>query len=231
VLAVLPTGWPTAGGVLPDTDLREAKVDWNPSITVPIVVAVLGLLGAQFLAILSRRHDRQQTARAALVEPAREFARAAIEALAALRYVTPPATGTGQSVHRNLVLLTDVAERTTRLHLASVAIDAVRATRAGVRLAFHPKSWAAEYSRQVLAALRNSLESAEEFYAAHDEHAGSREWMDASAPELRRTYKQHRNDVYEALDRFFDDVAERLQDPTWNPRKIPRSEQHPGNSS
>ena len=200
-------------------------MEWNPSITIPIVVAVLGLLGAQSLAILSRRHDRQQSARATLVEPAREFARAAIEALAALRHVAPPrATGAGQTAHRNSVLLTDVAERTRRLQRSSEAIDVVRASRAGVRLALHPKSWAAEYSRQVLAALRESLESAEEFYAAHDEQAGSQAWMATSAPELRSTYKQHRYDAYRALDQFFDDVAERLRNPTWNPKKIAEAE-------
>lgn len=208
--------------------VREVGVEWNPSITIPVVVAVVGVVGAQLLATLSRRHERQQAARSTLIEPAREFARAAIVALAALRYVTPPnLSGAQEAVHRNTVLLSDVAERAKRLQSAREAIDAVRATRSGVRLAFHPKSWAAEYSRQVLAALRLCLESSEQFYSSHDEEADSETWIATSAPGLRKVYKQHRHDVYEALDQFFEDVAKRLRNPTWNPNRIADAERSP----
>ena len=203
-------------------------MEWKPSITIPAVVAVLGVLGAQLLAILSRRHERQQAARSTLFEPAQEFARAAIVALAALRYVTPPELlDAHEPVHRNAILLGDVAERVKRLQSASEAVDAVRATRAGVRLAFHPKSWAAEYSRQVLLALRFCLESSERFYSSHDDRADSETWIATSAPALRKVYKKHRDDVYEALDQFFEDVAERLRNPTWNPNRIAEADRSP----
>jgi hypothetical protein len=196
-------------------------VTWDPSITIPVVVATIGLLGGQILALLSRRHDRQQSARTTLLEPARKFATATLEALASLREVTPPeALPPGGPGHRNYRLLSDIPERHARLLAAAKAIDAVRAARADVRLTFHPKSWAAEHSRQALACLRLSLESAERFYAAHDEQADPAAWFADSSPALRAAYKQHRRQAYDALDLFFDDVAQRLHRPTWDPRKI-----------
>jgi hypothetical protein len=196
-------------------------MDLEPSVVIPIAVAVLGLVGGQVLAVFSRRHDRQQSARTTLLEPAREFATSALTALAALRHVTPPSASKGGEHHRNTSLLSDHVVREERMEACRRAVDSVRVARAGVRLSFHPKSWAAEYSRQTLAALRLCIESAENFYSLHDRNGGGTDWLETASPALRGEYKQHRVEVYTALDNFFEDVAERLRAPTWTPSKIP----------
>ena len=196
-------------------------MELDPSVVIPVTVAVLGLVGAQVLAVLSRRHDRQQSARTTLVEPAHEFATSALAALATLRHVTPPSSPKEGQPHRNAPLLLDRTAREERMEACRLAVDSVRVARAGVRLAFHPKSWTAEYSRQTLAALRLCVESAERFYSLHDREHDRSAWLATAAPALRSEYKQHRVEVYEALDNFFEDVAERLRAPTWNPSRIP----------
>lgn len=217
-------------------------MNWDPDIVTTIAVAVLGLAGAQVVGLLSRRHDqqaallsrqhdREQAARAVLIAPAKEFARAALAALAALRYVTPPSlTSPGDMPHRNSVLLGDARLREERFETSRHAIDSVRPMRADVRLAFHPKSWAAEHSRAVLAHLRDSLEIAEGFYAAYDRvrPSDADTWRASEGAPRRDAYHAARDCAYESLDAFFIDVATRLIRPTWDPSKIAPADRPPG---
>jgi hypothetical protein len=199
-------------------------MEWYEIVIIPLAVALLGLVGAQAVALLARRHESQQSARTTLIEPAHDFAAAALAALAALRHVTPPAHRVAPDRgHRNVRLLSDRDIREERLQSCRESIDAVRVARAGVRLAFHPKSWAAEYSRQTLAALRLCLESAEAFYALQDEVPDA--WIETEGRSIRDAHKQHRMAAYQALDDFFEDVADRLRAPTWDPKKISQAEQ------
>jgi hypothetical protein len=194
------------------------------TIGIPLAAAAVSFLAAVLVAFLSRLHDRQQQARVVLLAPAQDFARHALASLAALRYVSPPqASSTSRRPDRNAVLLTDPVLRERRLQACREAIDLVRRTRGDVRLVFHPMSWAAEFSRRVLMQLRLCLESAETFYADYDAAtaSGSHGWLsqDAARGERER-YESHRQSAYEELDGFFEDVAERLVKPSWNPSKI-----------
>jgi len=196
------------------------------AVGIPMGVAVLGLIGALVAALLSRSSDRQQQARPVLLEPAQEYARTALAALAALRYVTPPPIYQGGTrPHRNEGLLKDTEQRERRLADCREAIDKVRYTRARVRLVFHPKSVAAELSREVLAELRLSLEAAENYYASFDETGLSdpKRWRHGPGRAIRKQYKDYRMLAYQHLDDFFEDVAERLEKPTWDPLRIKRA--------
>lgn len=191
---------------------------------VPLAAAAVSFLAAVLVAYVSRLHDRQQQARVVLLAPAQEFARNALATLAALRYVSPPQVSSSSPMpDRNEVLLTNPVLREQRLQTCRQAIDAVRRTRGDVRLVFHPKSWAAEFSRRVLMQLRLCLESAETFYADYDEAtaSGFSDWVRGEGARLgRERYEAHRQSAYEELDGFFEDVAERLVKPSWDPSRI-----------
>lgn len=191
-----------------------------------LVVATIALAGVIVTAYLSRGHDRQQQARSVLVEPAENFARLSLNALAALRYVTPPELRAPPTrPHRNEPLLTGKEERERRLVATRVAIDEVRPTRAHVRLVFHPESTAAEMSRRVLEHLRACLESAEEFYAQHDDAAATgrlNAWQTETRQAARDLYKNNRKRAYDDLDAFFKEVSRRLVRPSWAPQNSPR---------
>jgi hypothetical protein len=190
---------------------------------ITYLIAVVGLAVGVIAALVSRRHDREQQARPILLEPSTSFARATLRALAAMRHVTPPWVPTASRLpHRNEELLNDAALRGVRLDACRIALDDVRPERAAVRLVFHPSSRAAALSADVLGELRSVLEAAEHFYAAYDSavvvgRGGT--WREQENEELRERYLLGRRKVYERLDRFLEEVAQRLIRPSWNPRR------------
>lgn len=187
-----------------------------------ILGATVALLGALVVALISRRHDRQQQARTVLLEPADAYASAALAVMAKLRRVAPPTFPHSSLVpHRNAHLLDQTDRRDQLLVECRELLDVVRVTRARVRLAFHPRSSAAEQARAVLAGLRASLEAAEEFYSAYDAgRAAGGELPEVEWDGLRDRYKAPRAATYQHLDDFFDEVAQRLVSPSWDPRKV-----------
>lgn|GEM_PF-4253375 len=61
---------------------------WDSVAQVLVLVALIGVISALSVALLSKRHQREQQQRDSLLKPSEYFARKAIEALAALRYTT-----------------------------------------------------------------------------------------------------------------------------------------------
>lgn len=181
-------------------------------MTVTLVVAVIGLFGALCVAWDTHRHDRQQQARLVLLEPAEQFARSALAALAALRYVTPPtAPAASVRLHRNEAILAAHAEREKRLTACRRDVDAVRYGRAHLRLVFHPCSSVADWSRLSLEAIRECLELAEIFYEDYDTCVAVGDdvnlWRNGSGNDTRKDYKDCRKLAYRTLDVLFRDVA------------------------
>lgn len=161
------------------------------TLVVSLVVALIALSGALATAFMSRGKDREQQARVALLVPADAFVEAALAALAALRYVTPPSSVQEDgSRHCNEVLLQDRVTRDACLSECAKKIDSVRMVRAQVHLAFHPRSDAAAHAPAVLGSLRACLEGAERFYATHDAAAGDDEllarWNSEQREEARK---------------------------------------------
>ncbi|MFE7845929.1 hypothetical protein ACFUTX_12155 [Microbacterium sp. NPDC057407] len=193
-------------------------------MAITLLVAILGLVGVLVSAVISQRASRVQHAREVLFEPAREFARDAYSALAKMRGITPPPLRPGNRLpHRNEDLLADHEVRDKRVAECEEAINRVRTSRADVRLVFLPHSRAAEFTRGVLAAERDALETAVRFYRTFDllPEAERDSWRLNDGAALQSQYIQHRRVAYDQLDRFIDDVALRVKKPTWNPRKVP----------
>ena len=158
---------------------------WYPTAQVSVLVALIGVISALSVALLSKRHQREQHQRESMLKPSEEFVRKAIEALAALRYVSPPAIDPEQQVHRNESLLADKEERAKRIERCEVAIDAVRALRAPMRLVFHPESAVAGSSVYVIRELRQCLETATEYYRGADLSGASAPWREGDGNVLR----------------------------------------------
>lgn len=188
-------------------------------VLVPLLAALVGLVGVTLAALVSRRHDRDQQARQMMLDPSGAFARSTLAALAQLRYVTPPDTLESRP-HRNDVLLSDMELRTKRLVECEGAIDQVREARAGVTLVFHPKSWPAEHAKMIGAVLRECFELVESFYDLADQAAArgrADEWRGTELQELRLKYMTKRRDVRKFLNAFYDAVALRMVRPSWGP--------------
>jgi hypothetical protein len=186
--------------------------------TIAVVVALIGLSGVVLTSLRSNLNDQRHHAREVLLKPSEDFARAALDAMAKLRYVTPPPPqDTDELPHRNERLLSDLDERRIRLAKCAASIDCLRQTRADVRLVFRPTSTASELARQVLEHLRDCLESAEAFYSHFERNKNdSNGWREsAMALGLIHEYKYHRQAVYRSLDEFFVNVSERLAKPHW----------------
>jgi hypothetical protein len=190
---------------------------------IAFLIGIAGLAAGVIAALVSRRHDREQQARPILLEPATDFARAALRALAAMRYVTPPWSSTdSRRPHRNENLVSDPIGRHERLEICRAALDEVRFDRAAVRLIFSPNSRAAAVSAEVLGELRFVFETAEQFFLEYEtaNSIGEGEvWRHSTGNEIREAYMLGRSRVYERLDWFFEEVGERLVRPSWNPRK------------
>jgi hypothetical protein len=191
--------------------------------TIAVVAAILGLVGVFSTSVIAQISSRNQQARQVLFEPARAFARDALGALAALRNLTPPPFRPNDIVtHRNENLLSERALQLDELVRCNEEIDKVRVARADVRLVFLPHSRAAEFTRRVLEAQRKALEAAGRFYAEYElVPADERlEWRETRGRDLRDEYKSWRATAYFNLDRFFDDVGDRVRSPSWNPRRV-----------
>lgn len=188
---------------------------------IPVTVALVGLAGVLWTTYRTNRNDQERHAREVLLRPAEDFARCALDALARLRYITPPfLRPTEEPPHRNECLLDDPKERKTRLDACAESIDKLRVTRGDVRLVFRPDSNAAELAAHVLGHLRDCLESAETFYISFDRaHAQQDQWrQSALGTKLRDNYMDHRRQVYQSLDEFFAEVSTRLMSPSWRTR-------------
>ena len=69
---------------------------------IPILVAVIALLGVILAGFITNWVDQKHHAREVLLKPAEEYARGALDSLAKLRYVTPPKWVLANEVpHRN----------------------------------------------------------------------------------------------------------------------------------
>lgn len=190
----------------------EAMLDF--STIVPVSVAIIGIFGALIASFVTKRHQLEHQQREAMMKPSEEYARKTLEALAALRYVTPPPLRVHPEVpHRNEFLLTDKEERAKRIVRCEQAIDAVRITRPHIRLVFHPKSAVAELARRVLEGLRKCLETVAEYYYRADMAEASEAWRAMQGREMRESYISARKALYTDLDELFVRIASRLTKP------------------
>lgn len=198
---------------------------------IPLLVALIGvtsaLLATLLTSLLSRRHQREQQQRELMMRPSEEFARKTLEALAALRYVTPPPLRSPPYLpHRNESLLTDKDERLARLSRCETAIDVVRPARAHLRLVFHPDSAVSDSAQRVLGGLRACEAAASEYYqrAAFLAEGSEPEWRDGEGRTLREAYKGLRAELYENLDLFFNNVTARMQYPLRKQSRFSRAQ-------
>ena len=207
---------------------------WDTAAVVPVLVALIGVISALSVSLHSKRHQREQHLRESMLKPSEEYARKTIEALAALRYITPPPVRPHPAqVHRNESLLSDKEERAKRIERCEEAIDAVRAIRAPMRLVFHPESEVADSSVYVLRGLRSCLEAATGYYRDADLSGASLAWREREGRELRERYKDLRTATYNDLDMLINDVASRMRKPLRKFSRFHRREdaQRPTNGS
>lgn len=198
---------------------------WDSVAQVPLVVALIGVISALSVSLLSKRHQREHQQREAMMKPSEEYARKTIEALAALRYITPPArSDQSRIMHRNEPLLADREERAERLERCEKAIDAVRAVRAPIRLVFHPESKVSDSAVYVLRGLRFCLETAVEFYERADSAEDSPKWREDEGSKLREKYLDLRTATYKDLDMFINDIASRMRRPLRKHSRFHRGE-------
>ncbi|ACL42008.1 hypothetical protein Achl_4057 (plasmid) [Pseudarthrobacter chlorophenolicus A6] len=202
---------------------------WDSAAQVSVLVALIGVISALSVALLSKRHQREHQQRESMLKPSEEFARKAIEALAALRYINPPSIDPEpHQVHRNESLLTDKEERAKRIERCEAAIDAARAIRAPMRLVFHPESAAAESAVYVIRELRQCLEAATKYYRGADLSGSSAPWREGEGQTLRNDYLAQRRLVYDDLDVLINDVAARMSRPLRKHTRFPRQARPPG---
>ncbi|MBT2550480.1 hypothetical protein [Arthrobacter sp. ISL-65] len=201
---------------------------WDSAAQVSVLVALIGVISALSVALLSKRHQREQQQRESMLKPSEEFARKTIEALAALRYVSPPSTDPEpHQMHRNESLLTDKEERAKRIERCEVAIDAVRAIRASMRLVFHPESAVADSSVYVIRELRQCLETATKYYRGADLSGASALWREGDGNALRERYLDLRRVIYDEVDMLINDVARRMRQPLRKHTRFPRQRRPP----
>ncbi|MFE4835870.1 hypothetical protein ACFRAU_14475 [Arthrobacter sp. NPDC056691] len=187
---------------------------WDSAAQVSVLVALIGVISALSVALLSKRHQREHQQRESMLKPSEDFARKTIEALAALRYISPPSIDPEpHQVHRNESLLTNKEERAKRIERCEVAIDAVRAIRATMRLVFHPQSSVADSSVYVIRELRQCLEAATKYYRGADLSGASEHWREGEGNILRTSYLDLRRVIYNDLDVLLNDVAARMRRP------------------
>lgn len=201
---------------------------WDSAAQVSVLVALIGVISALSVALLSKRHQREQQQRDTMLKPSEDFARKAIEALAALRFISPPSMDPEpHQVHRNESLLSDKEERAKRIERCEVAIDAVRAIRAPMRLVFHPESAVADSSVYVIRELRQCLEAATKYYRRADLSGASTPWREGEGQTLRDKYLDLRRVVYDDLDVLINDVAARMRRPLRKHTRFPRQKRPP----
>lgn len=201
---------------------------WDSATQVSVLVALIGVISALSVALLSKRHQREQQQRESMLKPSEDFARKTIEALAALRYISPPSVESEpQQVHRNESLLTDKEERAKRIERCELAIDAVRAIRAPMRLVFHPESSVADSSVYVIRELRQCLEAATTYYRRADLSGASAAWREGEGNTLRGTYLDLRRVIYDDLDILINDVAARMRRPLRKHTRFPPQKRPP----
>lgn len=198
---------------------------WDSAAEVPVLVALIGVISALSVSLLSRRHQREQHLRETMLKPSEDYARKTIEALAALRYITPPPVRLQPAeMHRNESLLADKEERARRIERCEEAIDSVRAIRAPMRLVFHPESEVADSSVYVLRDLRFCLETATGYYRGADLSEASLVWREREGHDLREKYMDLRTATYNDLDMLINDVASRMRKPLRKHSRFHRSE-------
>ena len=187
----------------------------DSSAEVPLLVAIVGVISALLISLLSRRHQREHQQRELMMKPSEEYARRTLEALAALRYLTPPPLHPLPRLpHRNECLLVDSEERSARIVRCEAAIDATRATRAHLRLVFHPDSAVSDSALLVLVGMRACLTAATEYYQRADLAGSSNSsWRQGEGKDLRMEYMRLRAAAYKDLDTFFHAATARLQAP------------------